>query len=132
MKATAVVVHSGREKWDVYIGRPSRWGNPFRIGEDGTRQEVILQYRAWLWKEIRAGSITTADLASLHGKRLGCYCAPLPCHGHVLAKAAAWAVVQEETVDYPDDDIYEPEMGDGEGPVYYVDPFQDTTDKEAS
>jgi hypothetical protein len=37
----------------VYIGRPSLLGNPFRIGRDGTREEVIFRYRAWLWRRIQ-------------------------------------------------------------------------------
>jgi hypothetical protein len=40
------VVHCKREPYDVYIGRPSKWGNPFQIGRDGTRDEVIAKYRA--------------------------------------------------------------------------------------
>src|SRR5262245_58764119 len=42
----------------VYIGRPSLLGNPFRIGEHGTREEVIAKYRVWLWRQIqRRGSV---------------------------------------------------------------------------
>lgn len=36
----------------VYIGRPSLLGNPFKIGEHGTRDEVIGRYRIWLWRQI--------------------------------------------------------------------------------
>ncbi|MDQ5843653.1 MAG: DUF4326 domain-containing protein [Thermoproteota archaeon] len=35
------VVHCKVEPFDVYIGRPSKWGNPFKIGKDGSREEVI-------------------------------------------------------------------------------------------
>jgi hypothetical protein len=42
------VVHCRREKYDVYIGRPSKWGNPFVVGRDGNRLEVIKKYRLWL------------------------------------------------------------------------------------
>ena len=79
------VVDCRREPYDVYIGRPSIFGNPFRIGPDGTRAEVIEKYRAdvldrpLLVKTIRR---------ELRGKRLGCYCAPQPCHGDVLAEIA--------------------------------------------
>jgi Domain of unknown function (DUF4326) len=75
----------------VYIGRGGRWGNPFRIGPDGDRNQVIAKYRRWLWAEIKAGRIDLADLALLHGKTLGCWCAPKRCHGEVLARAASWA-----------------------------------------
>ncbi len=42
------VVHCKRERYDVYIGRPGPWGNPFVIGRDGTREQVIAKYRTWL------------------------------------------------------------------------------------
>jgi len=32
----------------IYIGRPSKWDNPFVIGRDGSRKEVIAKYRAWV------------------------------------------------------------------------------------
>lgn len=76
------VVHCKREKADVYIGRPSKWGNPFQIGVDGTREEVIEKYRYWL--ECRPELI--AALPELRGKILGCWCAPRACHGDVLAE----------------------------------------------
>ena len=75
---------------DVYIGRPSRWGNPFVVGRDGTRDQVIERYRRRLWTDLQQGRITRSDLAALAGKRLVCWCAPAPCHGDVLAAAAAW------------------------------------------
>jgi len=93
------VVHCKRERYDVYIGRGcdprtgerGRWGNPFRIGRDGGRKEVIAQYRRWLHAEIEAGRVPLGELASLHGKVLGCWCAPRVCHVEVLAAAAKWA-----------------------------------------
>jgi hypothetical protein len=68
----------------VYIGRPSIWGNPFVIGRDGDRAEVIRKYEAWLMRHPRL----LARVAELRGKVLGCFCAPLPCHGDVLARLA--------------------------------------------
>ena len=79
---------------EVYIGRPSEWGNPFVIGEHGTREQVIAMYRFWLWE--KCGSEFFVDkLAALHGKTLVCWCAPAPCHGDVLVAAAEWATKQE-------------------------------------
>ena len=75
----------------VLVDRRTKWGNRFRIGRDGTRGEVIARYRADLWGRIRAGEITLEQLAEMDGMRLACWCHPLPCHGHVLARAAAWA-----------------------------------------
>jgi len=74
------VVHCKRDRFDVYIGRPSKWGNPFVIGRDGTRAEVIDKYRHWL---LAQPQLMTA-LPELAGKVLGCWCAPRPCHGDVL------------------------------------------------
>ena len=76
----------------IRIDRRTAWGNPFRIGPDGTREEVIAKYRDNLWKRIHAGNIDLDALAALHGKDLACHCAPLPCHGDALAEAAAWVV----------------------------------------
>ena len=75
----------------VLIDRRTKWGNPFRIGEDGSRDEVIARYRAHLWRHIQAGDVSLEELAELDGCWLACWCEPLPCHGDVLATAAAWA-----------------------------------------
>jgi hypothetical protein len=78
------VVHKSRAAFDVYIGRPSKWGNPFVIGRDGDRAEVIAKYRAWAV----AQGIDKAARSELRGKVLACWCSPMPCHGDVLAE---WA-----------------------------------------
>jgi hypothetical protein len=78
------VVHCRRERYDVYIDRPSRWGNPFVVGRDGTREEVIAKYRQWLMGR----PDLLARLGELRGKVLGCWCKPKACHGDVLAELA--------------------------------------------
>ncbi len=83
-KTTTTVVHCKREPYDIYIGRPSKWGNPFVIGADGTREEVIRKYRM----RVMASPELMAALPELRGKRLGCWCKPLACHGDVLAELA--------------------------------------------
>jgi len=81
-------VNVKHEECDVYIGRamPGRPGSPFgnifRIGEDGTREQVIDRYRAW----ITAQPELMRDLESLRGKRLGCWCKPAQCHADVLVE----------------------------------------------
>ena len=75
----------------VRIDRATQWGNPFHIGRDGTRDQVVERYRAHLWGKINDGAIALDDLAALHGRTLACWCAPQRCHGEVLAAAAAWA-----------------------------------------
>lgn len=59
--------------FDVYIGRGSKWGNPFIIGRDGTREEVIEKYRSY----ILSNPVLMASLPELDGKILACYCVPL-------------------------------------------------------
>src|ERR1700739_1109100 len=82
----AKVVHCKKEPYDVYIGRPTHgihgsiWGNPFKIGQDGTRDEGIQKYRKYLLGK----SQLLRQLESLRGKVLGCWCSPQRCHGDVL------------------------------------------------
>lgn len=78
------VVHCQRSEYDVYIGRPSKWGNPFEIGKDGTRTEVIEKFRKW----IQTKPELLNSLFELKGKRLGCWCSPQKCHGEVLDELA--------------------------------------------
>ena len=68
----------------VYVGRPSKWGNPFVIGRDGTRDEVIAKYRAWIGRQ----PTLMAALSELRGKHLICWCAPERCHADVLMQLA--------------------------------------------
>ncbi len=70
---------------DVYIGRPSKWGNPFRSGVDGTRAEVIAKYRKYLLDSPEL----LEQLPELEGKVLACWCSPKPCHGDVLLELLA-------------------------------------------
>ena len=79
-----LVVHCKKSSYDVYIGRPGKWGNPFEIGRDGTRDEVITKYRNW----IQTQPHLLASLHELRGKTLGCWCSPKACHGDVLIELA--------------------------------------------
>jgi len=74
----------------VYVGRPSKWGNPFIIGRDGTREEVIERYRRLMNSILasKTGKLLQQDLEELRGKNLVCWCAPLPCHADVLLELA--------------------------------------------
>ena len=69
----------------VYIGRGSRWGNPFKIGKDGTREEVVEKYRELI---NRPGFFLRVGIGRLVGKDLVCYCAPAACHGDILLEMA--------------------------------------------
>lgn len=76
----------------VYIGRAmprqglkaSPFGNPFRIGYDGDREQVITLYRRWLRADEQAG--LRNKLPELKGKELVCWCYPASCHGDVLVE----------------------------------------------
>jgi hypothetical protein len=96
-KKTVVVNIQNGEAYDVYIGRPapwkglpgSPWQNPFRWKGNPPaqwkvkdREEALAKYESWLRKQPHL----LAKLPELEGKRLGCWCSPEPCHGHILAK----------------------------------------------
>ena len=68
----------------VYIGRPSKWGNPFVIGRDGDRRDVVRKYESW----VQTQPALMASLRELRGKDLVCWCAPQACHGDVLLRLA--------------------------------------------
>jgi hypothetical protein len=78
------VANIHNDDYDILICRSTEWGNPFIIGRDGTRDEVIAKYEAW----IKTQPQLLDRLPELKGKVLGCYCKPLPCHGDVLARLA--------------------------------------------
>ena len=89
----------------VLIDRRTKWGNRFRIGPDGSREEVIARYRADFWRRIRAGEIAIEELAAIANCWYACWCYPENrCHGEVLARAAAWAagVLAERNAQHED------------------------------
>jgi uncharacterized protein DUF4326/SLOG family YspA-like protein len=92
------VVHCKQEPYDVYIGRPGPWGNPYAIGADGTRSEVIAKYEEYL---LRTPELL-ARVPELHGKTLGCWCAPEPRHGDVLARLARRRLLVTGSQDWDD------------------------------
>lgn len=80
----ATVVNLKEEAYDIRIDRKTKWGNPFVVGKDGTREEVIQQFDNWFDTQEH---LLTA-LHELKGKRLGCWCSPSACHGDILARRA--------------------------------------------
>ena len=77
----------------VYIGRPSVLGNPFQIGPDGNRSQVIAKYAAYGAGLMRSNTPYKREvlhLSEVYQKKQGltliCWCAPLACHGDVLAR----------------------------------------------
>ena len=91
MESIPLVVHCKRDPFDVYIGRPSKWGNPFtHLGKSAarfvvtSRQDAIDAYAEWLLTQPEL----VAALPELRGKVLGCWCKPKACHGDILVQLA--------------------------------------------
>ena len=93
LKIDSMIVHCNKQSYDVYIGRPSKWGNPYTHIADKhtlakfivpTRDEAIMKYLEWITKG--EGKHLMKDLHELKGKVLGCWCKPKSCHGEVLYK----------------------------------------------
>lgn len=76
-------VHCKREPYDYYIGRPSCFGNPYRVGPDGDLDDVLAKYETW----VRSQPQLMAKLPEIAGKTLGCWCHEYKgCHGDILIK----------------------------------------------
>ena len=87
----------------VYVGRPSVLGNPYVIGHDGSRHDVVDQYRAWLREQYRHDGAVRRALRQLAMRYLTdgaltliCWCAPQPCHAEVIRDAVLGMVQARE------------------------------------
>ena len=87
----------------VYVGRPSVLGNPYVIGPDGSRHDVVDQYRAWLREQYRHDGAVRRALRQLTMRYLTdgaltliCWCAPQPCHAEVIRDAVLGMVQARE------------------------------------
>lgn len=73
----------------VYVGRPTKWGNPFAADgsiDDGDRYVLVEYYRDYVTAAIRSGMLS---LEPLRGKDLACWCRhDQPCHADVLLELA--------------------------------------------
>jgi len=85
----------------VYVGRPSLLGNPFRIGPDGSREQVVEKYRVWLREQYRQGGAVKEELRRLAHQlierrqlTLICHCVPKRCHAEVIRDAIIGIVQQ--------------------------------------
>ena len=74
----------------VNVMRGTIFGNPYPVGQEYTREESLALFRIYLWKRIRSEPTFAAQVRALHGQDVCCCCAPLPCHGDILLRAAAW------------------------------------------
>jgi hypothetical protein len=87
----------------VYVGRPSVLGNPYVIGHDGSRPDVVDKYRAWLREQYRHDGAVRRALRQLAMRYLTdgaltliCWCAPQPCHAEVIRDAVLGMVQARE------------------------------------
>ena len=97
------VVNLKAETYDVYVGRASslriglpekgwdgRFGNPFVIGRDGDRDEVVRKHKAWMWARLNKDREFLRRVLALEGKALGCFCSPERCHGDNYVAFLEW------------------------------------------
>ena len=96
MSIRVVKVNTKRPNFSIYIGREwaglseSPFHNPFHVGKDGSRDEVILKFigywyapKQWKLRETALIMIGPDDI-------LGCWCKPLQCHGDIIAGYVTW------------------------------------------
>ena len=83
---TKVINIKSKEPYDVYIGRPSPFGNPFVVGKHGSREHCIKEYRAFFYNRLVDTPGYKGKVLALRGKVLGCYCKPLACHGDIIVE----------------------------------------------
>jgi Domain of unknown function (DUF4326) len=86
VSSTTLVNIRTSKVFDVSIMRPGPFGNPYRIGPDGDRAEVIRKFRYDFYARLKLDPAWKAKVDALRGKVLACCCAPLPCHGDVYVE----------------------------------------------
>lgn len=86
LKITKVSNKDNGDSYDVYIGRGTLWGNPYQMGKEGTRDEVIAKfYYDFERRFLKLPEKFDENIEKLRGKTLGCHCKPAACHGDVIA-----------------------------------------------
>jgi hypothetical protein len=98
MPTLVVNIRSGLP-YDVYVGRGSKWGNPFSHRPSrfdtihvATREEAVARHAEW----IKTQPQLLAALPELRGKRLGCHCGEdQACHAQTLADLADVITLEE-------------------------------------
>ncbi|MGB8834159.1 MAG: DUF4326 domain-containing protein [Candidatus Sulfotelmatobacter sp.] len=97
---TTVVNRRRTHAYGVYIGRAysmipeSPYHNPYHLGADGDRDEVILKFAVyWYAEEQRA--LRERSRRELPFRVLGCWCAPEKCHGDIIAGYVDWREIME-------------------------------------
>jgi hypothetical protein len=104
MPVKVVKIDQKRKNFTLYIGRSwaglpqSVFHNPFHVGKDGTRDEVLAKFAAYFYAPEQK-SLRDLALYAINVDReiLGCWCYPLPCHGDIIAGYVKWKC-QEATL----------------------------------
>jgi hypothetical protein len=86
LKITKVSNKDLGDSYDFYIGRGTLWGNPYQMGKEGTRDEVIAKFAYDFERRfLKLPDQFDENIEKLRGKTLGCHCKPAACHGDVIA-----------------------------------------------
>ncbi len=88
--------HKDVPKDAVYVGRPTKWGNPWSHLPNttakykvATREEAVEKFREYAYNHVHTSDLFMADVRNeLRGKDLVCWCAPKSCHADVLLEIA--------------------------------------------
>jgi len=83
MKPKVYSIYKPHPSDAVLVDRRTKFGNPFVIGKDGTREQVIDKYELWIWQPEQA-ALRRQMLWELKGKDLLCHCAPKECHADII------------------------------------------------
>lgn len=81
---TVVNMRTHGQKGCTKIDRTTAFGNPFIIGKDGTREEVIAKYRDYFRNRLLKDPACRAAVEKLRDRILGCWCKPEACHGDII------------------------------------------------
>ncbi|MEX2717500.1 MAG: DUF4326 domain-containing protein [Candidatus Sigynarchaeota archaeon] len=80
------VVNMKTSPYDVAIDRSSPFGNPFPLRNERERGAVLQRYREYFYRRVERDAEFRERVRALRGKRLGCHCAPKPCHGMIIVE----------------------------------------------
>ena len=84
--ARTIVVNCKYQPYDILIDRTTFLGNPYIIGKDGDRTEVINKFKTYFYNRLCEGTAFRRAVERHRGKRLGCHCKPRPCHGDIIVE----------------------------------------------
>ncbi len=80
------VVNLLKEEYDVYIGRPSIFGNPYHLKDELEREKIVEAYKIYFYDRLQRDEEFKREVLKLKGRVLGCYCKPKKCHGDVIVE----------------------------------------------